>query len=526
MRRLAVVQWFVCCLSLLWPLTAAIPATGHEPSPQREVIAGITTRRVVPGVPYALAGKRIVFTNWFFIQPGDLDWQDNEGKSVYVHGDSGVFDAHHVGVNAPYGIQIRAEKPKVVGPFERPYRSLLQDGGTYKGWTSSEYFESSDGMHWQKKANLVLDELHTDGVHHVFIDPVASPEERFKAVWTAEITRAEFEKYRQNHPDGWEPRALLLLGEKDVVSCLRASVSPDGIRWKTLADPLVVEYADTLNTAYYDRVLQKYVLYTRQWAVGSRTSTLPPDIRNSWTGVGRRAIGRSDSDDFHTFPPSQLILEPGPEMLPSETLYTNCHTTVPGAPDQHLMFPAIWNASIDDTTRIAMASSSDGINWHWVPGGDLLRTGPFGQWDGGCIWATPDLLELPSGDWALPYLGHNVPHKYPRGKRTGAVGYAVWPKGRMVALEAQEKGEFTMMSVIAPGRTLKINAETLRTGWVKVEVRGADGRSLDQCVPVVGDQMWTTVAWKGGADLGREAGKPVTLRFQLLRAKLYGIQFE
>jgi hypothetical protein len=44
-------------------------------------------------------------------------------------------------------------------------------------------------------------------------------------------------------------------------------------------------------------------------------------------------------------------------MLPSEQLYTNCRTAIPGAPDQHLMFPAIWNGSVDDTTRIAMASS-------------------------------------------------------------------------------------------------------------------------------------------------------------------------
>ena len=40
------------------------------------------------------------------------------------------------------------------------------------------------------------------------------------------------------------------------------------------------------------------------------------------------------------------------------------------------MFPSIWNGSVDDTTRIALASSHDGKTWHWVPGGDLLRTSP------------------------------------------------------------------------------------------------------------------------------------------------------
>ncbi len=221
-----------------------------------------------------------------------------------------------------------------------------------------------------------------------------------------------------------------------------------------------------------------------------------------------------------------MILEPTPDMLPSEQLYTNCRTTVPGAPDQHLMFPTIWNASIDDSTRVALASSHDGKVWHWVPGGDLLRTGPFGQWNGGCVWGTPDLIELPDGDWALPYLAHNFPHKYPRGQAIGGTGYAVWPKGRLVAVEAEDRGEFTMIPLIAPGKTLKINAVTRRTGWVKVEVVGKNGRSLAECVPAVGDSAWSRVTWKGGDDLGIAAGQAVTLRVELNQAKVFGLEFE
>jgi len=242
--------------------------------------------------------------------------------------------------------------------------------------------------------------------------------------------------------------------------------------------------------------------------------------------VGRRAIGRSESADFRRFSPSELILEPTPDMLPSEVLYTNCRTTVPGAPDHHLMFPAIWNASIDDTTRIAMASSHDGKVWHWVPGGDLLHTQPFERWDGGCIWVNPDLIELPDGSWALPYAGHNVPHKYPRGQRKGAQGYAVWPKGRMMAVEADGRGEFTMIPIMAPGRVLKVNALTLRTGWVKVGVKGASGRSLGDCQPIVGDRHWTRVTWKGGDDLGVKQDRPITLRLELYQAKVFGLEFE
>jgi hypothetical protein len=265
---------------------------------------------------------------------------------------------------------------------------------------------------------------------------------------------------------------------------------------------------------------------TRAWSIGPRTDRLPPDIRNSWTGEGRRAIGRTASRDFRRFTPSEMILEPTLDMLPSEQLYTNCYTTIPGAPDQHLMFPTIWNGSVDDTTRIALASSHDGKVWHWVPGGEILQTGPFGRWNGGCVWATPDLLELPNGDWALPYLAHNFPHKYPRGQVVGGTGYAIWPKGRLVAVEARDRGAFTMITVIAPGKTLKINALTLRTGSIKVEVAGKTGRTFADCTPIVGDQAWTPVTWRGTPDLGIDPGQPVTLRIEMERAKIYGIEFD
>lgn len=516
---------WVCC-GLLVQMVTVGSALGQSAVRERDVIDGIVTTRIVQGEPYDLAGKRVVFTNWYYIQPGDLDWRNKEGKSVCVHGNEGLFDAYHVGINAPYGIRIMAQKPEIVGPLDLPHRTILQHAGVYKGWTSSEYCESTDGVHWQTKAKLVFDELHEDGVHHVFVDPAGPPAERFKAVWVGHITRAQFEAFRQKRPDGWEPRALFLLGEKDQVTCLRGSVSADGIRWKTLPEPLVVEYCDTLNTAYYDTVLYKYVIYTRFWSVGPRTHRLAPDIRHCWTGVGRRSIGRSESSDFCRFRPSEMILEPTPDMLASEVLYTNCRTTVPGAPDHHLMFPAVWNASIDDTTRITMASSHDGKVWHWVPGGDLLDTQPFGRWDGGCIWVSPELIELPDGRWALPCTDHNVPHKYPRGQRKAAMGYAVWPKGRMVAVVADGLGEFTMIPIMPPGCALKVNALTHRTGWVRVEVRGVSGRSLDDCQPIVGDQHWARVTWKGGNDLGVKLDRPVTLKIKLYQAKLFGLQFE
>jgi len=96
-----------------------------------------------------------------------------------------------------------------------------------------------------------------------------------------------------------------------------------------------------------------------------------------------------------------------------------------------------------------------------------------------------NLIELANGDWALPYSAYNVPQKYPREQRKGGLGYAIWPGGRMVAREAQTRGQFTLMPVMLPGRTLKINAVIKPTGGISVEVAGDSERTFDKCGPLL-----------------------------------------
>jgi hypothetical protein len=542
---------FVLSLSMLLSLFVST-ATAQE---QREVLHGLATSRIVQGEPYDLGGKRIVFLNWYYVHPGnDADWRLPNGQSARIAGSFGPWDARFRHENHAYGIRLVAQPAQHVGPvakFERPWESkgicfntVMQDKGIYRAWGACDtakkgdppasracYFESKDGMNWDRPDlglakfagsrhnNLLAEGISLNGV---FLDPTAPPQERYKSVSSYEISAEEFKKYRQKRsgPDDWEPRALR---GNNTVTCIRGVVSPDGIHWKYLAEPLCAEYSDTLMVAHYDQVLRKYVLYTRWWQIGPLASGLP--FPSGLPDIGRRSIGRSESDDFRHFPVSRMIYEPTPDMGPSDVLYTNCFTTIPGAPQQRVMFPAVWHQD-DDTTTIVMLSSNDGRVWQRVPGPAALNTPPFGQWDGGCIFASPNLVELPDGSFALPYTGYKFPHKYSRGQWEYRPGYAVWPKGRLVALEAPERGQFTMVTIMPPGRKLLINAVTKRSGEIRVQVDGVGGRSLDDCDPIIGDQYRREVTWKGKADLGHENNKPIRLRFRMEKAQLFGLEFE
>ena len=54
--------------------------------------------------------------------------------------------------------------------------------------------------------------------------------------------------------------------------------------------------------------------------------------------------------------------------------------------------------------------------------------------------------------------------------------------------------------------------------------RRREGRSLAECIPVVGDRHWTRVTWKGGGDLGTGEGRDVTLHVEMKQAKLFGLE--
>lgn len=538
------VRCAVSLAALVGGATAADPVAGpSQPAPIQQAY----------GEPYELPGERLVFMNWFFVRPGGLAWVDDQGKGVTVVGSEGPWGAHFRRADSPFGVRLAAQPAQRSGPIlqnEQPWEAkgvsigtLIRDGEKYRAWgpcwwENSRgfcYLESADGMNWQRpelgvvdfqgrKTNLI-DFAFAEGC--VFVDPSAAPHERYKAVRLSDMNDQAFAKFKQQRPDAWEPKAR----REDVgkVFFIQGAVSPDGIHWTPLADPLVVEHSDTQIVACYDQCLRKYVIYTRNWLVGWQSAQATASLSHHWISPGRRSIGRTESSDFRQFPLSQLILAPNASMPPSDVLYTNCKTTIPGAPGLHVMFPTVWHQS-DDTTSVVMAASHDGKLWDFVPGGPVFTTGAFGQWDGGCVFASPNLVELPDGSFALPYTGYNFPHKYPRGQLKFLPGYMVWPQGRIVGLEAADRGEFATVAFMPHRPQILVNAVTKRAGSILVEVAGLDGvplpgRSFADAAPVVGDQYRTPLTWKGQTDLGVGPGTAVFLRFRMDKATLFGLDF-
>jgi hypothetical protein len=504
--------------------------------------------------PYELPSKTIAFTNWYFVRPGHFDWVDSSGASVFTKKvPLRELDAEFVPLDIPMGIKLFHEKPRREIPIIKTDKewdkwgirpsTLLFENGIYRLWGACNsnfldeyycYFESKDGINWtkpelnivefngNKKNNLFKKEI---GIS-IFIDPSAPADERYKTISHGKISGDQFEKYKNSRP--WSVYATEL--DPPDVHVMRGAVSPDGLNWKVLDEPIGFEHFDTQNIGYFDQSLKKYVFYVRGFMIGPRAAGFSYPEEKFHQYIMRRAVSRIESEQFGNLPLSEIILETTPDMDPTEQFYTNCYTTIPNSPDHHLMFPSMYKISNDETT-ISLYSSYNGKTWHKLPGSPIYSTQNFGEPDGGTIFAQPNLVERPDGDWILPYTAYNVPHKYPRGAYRFEPGLLVWPKGRLCGIETEGEGEFATIAFVVPGSIMKINALTHRTGYIKVEVVGMDGNpvegySFEDSIPIIGDYHKENVIWKNNKELKTLKDSPVILRFKMRMAKIYQLYFE
>jgi len=536
----------------------------------RDILANTFWAITQPG-PYegqwalSLPAGPHLFTDWRYVLVADVwggfHWASREtGELIPMwvrdnkeYGD-GPIDARMMATDVARGIRIVAQKAHKSAPFPHgaPPGQIIHDQGRLLTWFSPRqpwekrssryegslhYAESSDGFAWEESRECVFDWSACPGVDAggppgVFLDPSAPDEERFKAVFTSSSTDPQYGQRRKEmleallreRPDDVDPTAIIVKPDSDgpIIKYARyAAVSPDGVNWKVLPEPLMIIRSDAQNVIYYDQTRQSYVWY----------------LKSDWY-AGRRAIARSETKDFRRWPLAQTMLYPGPDLHPYDDWYTNSKTTYPGAAGQHFMFPALYH-HLTDTSELRMLSSPDGVAWAQVPGGAVLSPGEHGAWDGGFFTASTDLVPLPDEQVGLPYSATYYPHKYPRNKYTlskgGGTAYALWTRERLAALEAPESGSFTTLPLVFSGRRLRLNVQTSMAGEVLVEVASSKhygggeqvlpGRGFADCVPISGDHLDRVVAWKGDEDLGHEPGQPLTLRFSMRAAKLFAFEF-
>jgi len=372
------------------------------------------------GEPVQLHSRFVYFTSWKYVRPGSFTWRTQydadtpeaeKAKDAGMKGDGtkpALFDL----MDMPRGIRLVAQKCEKV-PFAAGQMAAdVYDQGKYKVWYNIDpcpepepystkdkippgfdqhiaYAESLDGVHWSKpdlslieyagnaQNNIVFRgdlEGSTRGLHNgsVFVDP-SSRDEPYKMIYLGIITEDEWNAFAKKYPGEIDTKARRAdVSGRRMVNAVFGAASMDGIHWRTLPEPLMIQQAESINNCYYDVELKKYVAYVRVWEVNPKAPGTESQNIDSWYSIGRRAIGRCYSSDFQHFSVPETVFAAGADLPPNQVWYTNCKTTLPGCPDNHVMFPWLWETESDGGS-VWLLSSPDGRYWSKVPGGPVVE---------------------------------------------------------------------------------------------------------------------------------------------------------
>ena len=428
------------------------------------------------------------------------------------------------------------------------YHSVFSDGEqyrmVYKAWhltivdgkliqphpLMACYAESPDGIRWKKpelglvdyqgstKNNIILATGKLGGVGidpgHIAVfkdeNPAAPSEGRYKAL------------VRSPKPNGLVPLQ-----------------SPDALHWKPMSDgPVITEGAfDSQNLAFWDPLRNEYRAYFRFFA------------------DGRRDIRTMVSNDFIEWTDLAPLEYPG---AAGEQLYTNQIKPYHRAPHLFIGFPTRyvdrgWSDSMRNlpeaehrklrasankrygtaVTEGLLMTSRDGVTFHrWAEA--FLRPGPErpGSWNYGHQYIAWHLVETRSSLPSAPNeLSLYASENYWTGNSSALRRYTLRLDGFVSASAPMAGGQLVTRAFRFDGSSLSLNLSTSAAGGIRVEIQDSSGRplpgfALGDCPPVFGDSIERKVTWKGGADVGKLAGRPVRLRFELKDADLYAFRFQ
>ncbi|HOE10466.1 MAG TPA: hypothetical protein PLQ35_01055 [bacterium] len=390
--------------------------------------------------------------------------------------------------------------------------------------------ESSDGIHWERP-NLGLYEINGTRENNVIL--------------RGEGTH-NFAPFLDTHPDVPKEQKYKALGSVD--GGLAAFDSADGIHWKKWHEKPVLTHDrhgefDSQNVPFWSETEGCYVCYFRKFVDGVRS------------------IRRATSDDFIQWSDAQplsyrvpfahaneyTIRLPNGDIVntttPAEHLYTNQTHPYFHAPHIYIAFPMrfmperrVLNENQAGATGVHAKYGSDAADGVFmsIRGNSscytrfmegFFRPGPDpGNWVSRTNMAAQGVVPTGETEMSIYYSQHYAQPSHHLLRCTLRTDGFVSVNG------PYSGGLMTTKPFRFKGNRLVMNYSASAAGMMQVELQNQEGQpiagyAMDDCVPLFGDTIEGTVAWKGGPDVSHLSGQTVRMKVYLKDADLYSLRF-
>jgi hypothetical protein len=434
-------------------------------------------------------------------------------------------------------VSLFMHKPRDEGPvlyFDKPwegpfstYSTVLKDNEIYRlyyrGLTSARtegtneevtcYAESADGIHWIKP-DLKIFSISGSLNNNVVLANAYPVTHNF----------SPFIDNSSLNPLNGRFKAL-----GGTINGLMAYSSDDGIHWKKLNENPVLtgEPFDSQNVSFWSENEKCYVCYFRKW------------IKND--GILIRSVGRSTSADFMNWS-EPVAMDFG--NTPAEELYTNQTSPYFRAPHIYIalaarFFPGKQVLSEEQAGRLkvnpdyyrdcsdaVLITSRGGNHYQRTFMEGFLRPGiGLNNWISRTNYPALNVVQTSETEMSF-YVNQDYAQPTSHLQR-----YSLRIDGFTSIRSGYEPGEMITKLLTFTGSRLIINFSTSAAGYILVELLDSRNNvindfSLNNCIPVIGNEISRQVEWKPGSSLAKLKDKPVRLRFMMKDADLYSIRFE
>lgn len=333
-----------------------------------------------------------------------------------------------------------------------------------------------------------------------------------------------------------------------------ASHSSDGVHF-TKVGRVLPFFTDNPPIVQWDERAQKYVIFTRAF---------------DYTSENQRRVGRIETDDplkpwpyrptdhdkmFLSIDNVAVVLSADSQDDPHSDIYYNAASIYPWAADVQLMFTAQFrhfspqrNPFIRPRVagqwedfgmlEVQLAVSRDGRHWTRPSREAYFPTGLADEWDRWYAVMGPGIVRR--GNYLYQYYNSSGrlhdsvvlrPEYDDVAKQVGGVGIVRQRlDGFVSATVDHQGGTLRTPPITFSGGQLRLNIDTGSMGTAFVELQDEQGApipgfTLADCEEIGGNFIDQRVYWKGQSDVSALAGKPVRVRINLKRAKLYAFQF-